>query len=160
MKKLLLFFSLLGFGTSCAQEIKSATPEYYAQCFEELFCHGFMLGLGTSEMGIDAYFEIVASVTSIAPEEIFHQAFLNTLPQIDPMGLHKRVYSAEEYYDLTLGEQREFSIGFLTGGYLCAWYSVGEGDSLTPQKVSQIHTLCEYIYVNVLSGAVKDARKK
>lgn len=159
MKRLLLIVLLLGFGTSCAQEIKSGSSEDYAKCFEDLFCHGFMLGLGTSEMGIDSYFEIAASFTTISPQKILHQAFLNTLPQIDPMGLYKRVHSAQEYYDLTLGEQRDFSIGFLTGGYMCALYAVGEGDSLTPQKVSQIHTLCEYIYVNMLSSTVKDAQK-
>lgn len=160
MKKLLLIVMLLGFGNTRAQEIKPGTPEYYANSFEDLFYHGFILGFGEGEYDIESYLNSATQHVQITPAEMLHQTFLNALPQIDPMGLYKRVNSAEEYWDLTVGELRQFSIGFLEGGYMAAMRAAGMEHLLTPPKTAQIHTLCEYLYANMIAGAIKDAQKK
>ena len=160
MKKFFFVLLLLGFGTVCAQEIKPNTPEYYAKCFENLFYRGFVLGFGESEYDIDAYFDFATRHVQTTPAEILHQTFLNALPEIDPLGLHKRVHSAEEYLDLTIGEQREFSIGFFFGGYVAAMRAAGLEYLLTQEKCTQIHEFCQFFYENMVAGAIKEAPKK
>lgn len=155
MKKLLFGLLLLGLGTARAQEVKPNTPEHYAKCFETFFYYGFMFGFGEGEYDIDTYIQFATQHTQTTPKEILHQTFLNALPEIDPLQRYKRINSAEEFAELSIGNRRTFSIGFFEGGYKAAMRAAGLEDRLTPQKVSEIHTLCEFLYMSLITDVME-----
>lgn len=156
MKKLLLSLALLCGVAANAQEI--GTPELYAKSFEDFFVTGFVVGLEESEYGAEGYFDLATSVVNLTPAEILHQTFLDNVGRIDPMSVYKQIHSPEEYFEYITGEQRDFGLSFVIGGYMAAARAIYIEDELI-RKYTQdgIYLRCKFIYDMLIAGAIEKA---
>ena len=154
MKKLLLSLALLCGVAANAQEI--GTPELYAKRFEDLFVAGFVLGLDESKDTAEYYFKLTTSVVNLTPAEIIHYIFLENVDRIDPMNVYKQIHSQEEFFEYIIGEQRDFGLCFVIGGYMAAARTIQIEDELI-RKYNQdgIYLRCKFIYDMLVAGAIE-----
>ena len=156
MKKLLLSLALLCGVAANAQEI--GTPEHYAKCFEDLFVTGFLLGLDESEDSAELYFKLTTSVVNLTPAEIIHYTFLDSVGRIDPMSVHKQIHSQEEYFEYIIGEQRDFGLSFVIGGYMAAARTIHiEDEIIRKYTPDEIYSRCKFIYDMLVASAIEKA---
>lgn len=154
MKKLFLLLALLRGITVQAQEV--GTPAYYAKCFEDLFVAGFVVGLEESEEGAEGYFKTATAFVDTTPVQILHQTFVNNVAHIDPMSVYKQVHSPEEFLDFIVGEQSDFGLSFVIGGYMAAARAIDMENYLIRKYTENgIRMRCKYIYDMLVAAAVQ-----
>lgn len=80
------------------------------------------------EVGAHNNFPIMQTNGRYDATRSFRRKLPNDLPRMDLLGLTKRIYNAQEFYDLITGDQKDFGFLFMMKGYEAAIRILGCDD--------------------------------
>ena len=144
--------------TASAQQSPQLDNSIYQATFKQIYAMGFIVGLNDGGWSAQQLSDYAKQTADMTLQEVLGENYQNDLPRMDLLGLTKRIYNAQEFYDLITGDQKDFGFLFMMKGYEAAIRILGCDDIIREKYNNNQQGIiqeCQRLYSVVYSSCQK-----
>lgn len=141
-----------------AQQSPQLDGSIYQATFKQIYAMGFIVGLNDGNWSAQQLSDYARQTAGMTLQEVLAENYQYDLPKMDLLGLTKRIYNTQEFYDLITGDQKDFGFLFMLKGYEAAIRLLGCDDLIRGKyhnNQQEIIQECQKLYAAVYSSCQK-----